>query len=186
MAISGHKLYAPKGVGALIIRDGTQIRPLIHGGPQERSRRAGTENVAAIVGFGKACEIAEASLHFESERICRLRDMMETGIETSIIDVKRNGHPVRRLPNTSNLSFANVYAELLLEELDKAGIAVSAGSACAAGSREQSRVLSAMGLDGASMRSAVRISFGRENTEQDVECLLGLLPKMVERLRNSG
>jgi len=186
MALSGHKLYAPKGVGALIIRDGTQFRPLIHGGPQERNRRAGTENVAGIVGFGKACEIAEASLHFEGERLCRLRDMMESGIETSITDVKRNGHPVRRLPNTSNLSFGNVYAELLLEELDKEGIAVSAGSACAAGSREQSRVLSAMGMDGASMRSAVRISFGRENTEKDVEYLLGLLPVMVKRLRNKG
>jgi cysteine desulfurase len=186
MTISGHKLYAPKGVGALIIRDGTQLRSLIHGGPQERNRRAGTENVAGIVGLGIACEIAEASLHYEGKRLCRLRDKMETGIETSISNVKRNGHQVQRLPNTANLSFGNIYVELLLEELNKEGIAVSAGSACAAGSREQSRVLSAMGLDGASIRSAVRISFGRENTEKDVDCLLGLLPGMVERMRNNG
>jgi cysteine desulfurase len=186
MAISGHKLYAAKGVGALIVREGTQFRPLILGGPQERNRRAGTENVAGIVGFGKACEIAEASLHYEGERICTLRDRMERGIEATISDVRRNGHPIRRLPNTSNLSFGNVYAELLLEELDKKGIAVSAGSACSAGSREQSRVLSAMGLDGASMRSAVRISYGRENSENDLDCLLGLLPGMVKKIRNKG
>ena len=111
---------------------------------------------------------------------------MEAGIEATITDVKRNGHHDLRLPNTSNLSFGNIYAEFLLQELDKEGIAVSAGSACAAGSREQSRVLTAMGKDGASIRSAVRISFGRENTESDVNYLLGLLPVLVKRLRNEG
>jgi cysteine desulfurase len=184
LALSGHKLHAPKGIGALVIKEGTRIRPLIHGGSQERSRRAGTENVAGIVGFGKACEMAGASLQEEAARLRRLRDMLEEGLMARVVDVQRNGHPNRRLPNTANLSFRNAYSDLLLEELDREGIAVSAGSACSAGSREFSRVLTAMGKDADSIGCAVRFSLGRENTGEDVEHVLAVLPAIVERLRN--
>jgi cysteine desulfurase len=183
MTVSGHKLHAPKGIGALVIKEGTLIRPFIHGGSQERKRRAGTENVAGIVGFGKACELAGKSMHEETSRLRRLRDMLEEGLMERIGDVERNGHPDRRLPNTANLSFRNAYADLLLEELDREGIAVSAGSACSAGSRELSRVLSAMGRDVDSIGCAVRFSLGRENSEDDIEHVLEVLPPIVERLR---
>lgn len=186
MAISGHKLYAPKGTGALIVKDGTQLRPLIHGGSQERSMRAGTENVPGIIGLGKACELSREAFPAETKRILNLRDKLETNIQERIPEVKLNGHPHKRLPNTVNLSFMNVYAEVLLEELDMMGVAVSAGSACSAGSRELSRVLTAMGLDGATVRSAVRFSFGRQNTDKDVDYVLEVLPKIVERLRKKN
>jgi cysteine desulfurase len=183
MAISGHKLYAPKGTGALIVKDGTQLRPLIHGGSQERSMRAGTENVPGIIGLGKACELSEEALPAETRRILNLRDKLETNIQERIPEVKLNGHPHKRLPNTVNLSFMNVYAEVLLEELDMMGVAVSAGSACSAGSRDLSRVLTAMGVNGATIRSAVRFSLGRQNTDKDVDYVLEILPKIVEKLR---
>ncbi len=184
LTVSGHKLHGPKGIGALIVRSGVRVLPLIHGGPQEKNRRAGTENVPGIVGLGKACEMARLDLEEEGLRIRSLRDMLERGILETIPDVKVNGHPEKRLPNTLNISFRGVYVELLLAEFDRNGVAVSAGSACSAESREVSRVLTAMGLDGATARSAIRFSLGRENTREDIDCLLALLPPVIQRLRS--
>jgi cysteine desulfurase len=184
LTISGHKLHGPKGIGALIVRSGLRIQPLIHGGPQERNRRAGTENVPGIVGLGKACEMARNDLEHETGRIRSLRDSLEKKITETIPDVKVNGHPEQRLPNTLNISFRGVYVELLLAELDRNGVAVSAGSACSAESREVSRVLTAMGLDAATARSTIRFSLGRQNTREDVDFMLNLLPPVIERLRN--
>jgi cysteine desulfurase len=184
ITISGHKLHAPKGSGALIIRNGLRIPPLIHGGPQEKSRRAGTENVPGIVGLGKACAIAQSDLDKEGPQIRSLRDYLERGILETIPDVQVNGHPEKRLPNTLNISFKGVYVELLLAEFNQNGVAVSAGSACSAESREVSRVLSAMGLDATTARSTIRFSLGRENTREDIDYVLTLLPPLIKRLRN--
>jgi len=183
LTLSGHKLHAPKGIGALIVKSNIRIPPLIHGGPQERNRRAGTENVPAIVGLGKACEMAQIYMEYEATRIRSLCDSLEKGILTTILDVKVNGHPEKRLPNTLNISFKGVYIENLLAELDSIGVAVSAGSACSAESREVSRVLTAMGLDAATARSTIRFSLGRENTREDIDFVLTLLPPLIERLR---
>ena len=184
ITVSGHKLHAPKGTGALIVRNGIRIPPLIHGGPQEKNRRAGTENVPGIVGLGKACEMAKNDLEKEAARIGALRDSLENGIRETIPEVKINGHPEMRLPNTLNISFIRVYVEPLLAELDRNGVAVSAGSACSAESREVSRVLTAMGLDAATARSTIRFSLGRENTREDIDNVLALLPPLIGRLRN--
>jgi cysteine desulfurase len=184
LTLSGHKLHAPKGIGALIVRSGLRIPPLIHGGPQERNRRAGTENVPGIVGLGMACEMARNDLEHEAARIGTLRDSLEKGIRETIPDVKVNGHPEKRLPNTLNISFRGVFVELLMTEFDRNGVAVSAGSACSAESREVSRVLTAMGLDAATARSTIRFSLGRENTRDDIDFVLNLLPPVIERLRN--
>lgn len=184
LTLSGHKLHGPKGIGALIVRSGLRIPPLIHGGPQERNRRAGTENVPGIVGLGKACEMAQKDLEHETVRIRLLRDSLEKGITEKIPDVKVNGHAERRLPNTLNISFRGVYVEYLLTELDRHGVAVSAGSACSAESREVSRVLTAMGLDSSTARSTIRFSLGRDNTREDIDYVLTFLPLLIERLRN--
>lgn len=184
LTVSGHKLHGPKGIGALIVRSGLRIPPLIHGGPQEKNRRAGTENVPGIVGLGKACEMARTDLEKEGARIRSLRDTLERGILETIPDVKVNGHPEKRLPNTLNIAFRGVFVELLLAEFDRNGVAVSAGSACSAESREVSRVLTAMGLDAATARSTIRFSLGRENTREDIDDVLTLLPPVIERLRN--
>jgi cysteine desulfurase len=184
LTLSGHKLHGPKGIGALIVRSRLRIPPLIHGGPQERNRRAGTENVPGIVGLGMACEMARSDLEHETTRIRFLRDSLEKGITGTIPDVNVNGHPEQRLPNTLSISFKGVYVEFLLAELDRHGVAVSAGSACSAESREVSRVLTAMGLDASTARSTIRFSLGRENTRQDIDYVLTLLPPLIERLRN--
>jgi cysteine desulfurase len=183
LTVSGHKFHAPKGTGALIVRKGIDLGPLIHGGSQERHRRGGTENVPGIVGFGAACEIARRKLESESARIRALRVRFEQRIMELIPNVKLNGHPEKRLPNTSNISFIGANAELLLTELDRAGVSVSAGSACTSGNRTISHVLGAMGLDDATARSAIRFSLGRENTEADLDYVLELLPGMIEKLR---
>jgi len=184
LTVSGHKLHGPKGIGALIVRSGFRIQPLIHGGPQERNRRAGTENVPGIVGLGKACEMAQNDLDHQTGRIQSLRDSLEKKIRETIPDVKVNGHPEQRLPNTLNISFKGVYVEFLLAELDRNGVAVSAGSACSAESREVSRVLTAMGVDSSTARSTIRFSLGRQNTREDVDFILNLLSPVIERLRN--
>jgi cysteine desulfurase len=184
LTISGHKLHGPKGIGALIVRKDLHIHPIIHGGSQEKNRRAGTENVPGIIGFGAACEIACKTLDSDHGRILGLREKLERRILENIPDVKINGHPLHRLPNTLNISFHGAPAGLLLEALDGAGVAVSAGSACSAGSRELSRVLTALGLESSTIRSAVRFSLGRENTSDDIEYVLDVLPSMIDRLRN--
>lgn len=185
LAVSGHKLGAPQGIGALVVRRGIKAHPLIHGGAQERNRRAGTENVAGIVGLGKACELAQRSLATEPDRLCKLRDRLEEGILELLPDVRVNGDRVRRLPNTANISFAGVEADSLLANLDLAGIAVSSGAACSSGTLRMSHVLAAMGVEPALAKGSIRFSLGRENSAADVDSLLDLLPGIVERLRES-
>jgi cysteine desulfurase len=184
LTVSGHKLHAPKGIGALIIREGVRVPPLIHGGPQEKNRRAGTENVPGIVGLGLACEMARNDLEQARARIGSLRDALEQGIRERIPQVKVNGHPEQRLPNTLNISFEGVFSEILLPELNREGMAVAAGSACSSESREVSRVLTAMGLDSTAARSTLRFSLGRDNTREDIDFVLELLPTLVERIRS--
>ncbi|MCX8021715.1 MAG: cysteine desulfurase NifS [Syntrophorhabdaceae bacterium] len=182
-SFSGHKIYGPKGVGVLYIKEGIDIDNLIHGGHQEQGRRAGTENMVGIVAFGKACELLECEMDNENERIEKLREKMLRGILEKIEGVRLNGHPELRLPNTLNLSFEHVEAESLLISLDLQGIAVSAGSACSSGSTEPSHVLMAMGIPPKLCQSSIRISLGRQNNEEDVEYFLTILPGIVKRLR---
>jgi cysteine desulfurase len=183
LAVSGHKLGAPQGIGVLVVRQGVKAHPLIHGGAQERNRRAGTENVAGIVALGKACELAQASLSSESARLRELRDRLENGILSSLPDVRINGDREKRLPNTANISFTGVEADSLLVNLDLAGIAVSSGAACSSGTLRTSHVLSAMGVEHALAKGSVRFSLGRENSAADVDYLLRELPEIVRRLR---
>lgn len=178
LSLSGHKLYAPKGVGALIIRKGTRMYPYFHGGHQEKNRRAGTENVAGIVALGKACQIALESMHSEAERQAKLRDRLEKEILSAVPDVRRSGDLAHRLPNTSNLSILHVDPAALLSRLDEMGIAVSYGSACSSGALKAS-------ADG-SAEAHVRFSFGRFNTETDVDYVLEVLPDVVRDLRKRG
>jgi len=184
MTVSGHKLHAPKGIGALIVRSGVRLLPLIHGGPQEKNRRGGTENVPGIIGLGKACELARKDLEERQARIRSLRDALETGLKEKVRNVKVNGHPVQRLPNTLSMSFDGVFSELLLPELNRKGVAVSAGSACSSESREVSRVLSAMGLDSTTARSTIRFSLGSQNSREDIDYVLEILPPLVDRIRS--
>ncbi len=183
MALSGHKLYAPKGIGALILRKGVKMHPLLHGGPQEKNRRAGTENTAGIVALGKACEIARLSMESEAARLRELRDRLEREIVARIPNIRLNGHPTLRLPNTLNLSIPFVESGLLLSALDESGIAVSSGSACSSGALKASHVLAAMGLEADTAVSHVRFSLGRENTGEDVNYVVNVLPEIVEKLR---
>ncbi|HEX9022682.1 MAG TPA: aminotransferase class V-fold PLP-dependent enzyme [Geobacteraceae bacterium] len=185
LAISGHKLGAPQGIGALVVRTGTKIQPLIHGGAQERNRRAGTENVAGIVALGKACELAHGNLPEEARRIGALRDRLEQGIIAAVAGVRINGDRERRLPNTANISFAGVAADSLLASLDLAGIALSSGAACSSGSLRTSHVLSAMGVEPELAKGSIRFSLGRENDEAQVDSVLRALPAIVARLRRS-
>lgn len=168
LALSAHKIYGPKGTGALFVRRGVKLRPFVRGGSQERGRRAGTENVAGIVGFGRAAAIARDDLASgELRRIEGLRDRLEAAL-LSIPGASRNGDGPR-IPNTANVSFAGIDAESLLMALDLAGVAVSTGAACAAGAVEPSHVLRAMGLPPERVQASIRISLGRSNTEDDVE-----------------
>lgn len=185
LVLSGHKIGAPKGVGAIYIRRGTKMNALIHGGHQERNRRAGTHNVAGIVGLGVACELAGADMAETSARVRQLRDRLEKGIMSSIPDVKLNGHPDpdKRLPNTLNISFAYIEGESLLLNFDMKGIAASSGSACTSGSLEPSHVMGAMCVDVVLAHSSTRFSLGPDNTEEDVDYVLEILPPIVQRLR---
>ena len=182
-SFSGHKVYAPKGVGALYMRESLDIDNLIHGGHQEAGRRAGTENVIGITAFGKACELVKKEMEDENSKIESLRKKLLDGILEKVGHVRLNGHPEHRLPNTLNLSFEYVEAESLLIALDLNGIAVSSGSACASGSTEPSHVLLAMGIPPEACQSAIRFSLGRGNTEEDVDYTLSVIPDIVNRLR---
>ena len=186
LSLSAHKLQGPKGIGALIIRKGTKIFPLLHGGSQERNRRAGTENVAGIVGLGKACEIATRTMASESVRIAVMRDRLERGIMETIPGVSLNGHPLKRLPNTSNLSFLDVKSDSLLFNLDLAGIAASSGSACSSGALKTSHVLKAMGNNCGATVGNIRFSLGPGNSDADVDYLLEILPGIIQRLRDAA
>lgn len=184
LALSGHKLGAPKGVGVLYVRRGTRLTPFMHGGHQERNRRAGTHNVAGIVGLGKACELAMAERTTHFARIKELRDRLERGIFERIPQVKLNGHPTERLPNTLNISFAWIEGESLLLNLDMKGIAASSGSACTSGSLEPSHVLGAMCVEVTLAHSSTRFSLGPDTTAEDIDYVLEVLPPIVQRLRD--
>jgi cysteine desulfurase len=183
ISLSSHKIYGPKGIGALYIRNGVSIQPVLHGGGQERAKRSGTENVPAIVGFGEAARILFNVRESESKRLTTLRDLIRFEIERRIPNVKLNGHPTDRLPNNVNYSFAGVEGQALLLNLDLAGIAASSGSACSAGSVEPSHVLKALNLPDFYIRSALRLSLGRLTREADISEVLEVLEKTCERLR---
>jgi len=183
LSLSGHKLNTPKGIGAQFIRKGTKLSPLIHGGAQERNRRAGTENIPYIIGLGKACEIAQRDFAKRHEYLQGLRDRLQEGIFRKIPHVELNGHPTRRLPNTLNVSFLYVEGESLLLNMDLEGIAVSSGSACSSGSADASHVILAMGKSPLVAQSAIRFSLGWTNTGEDVDYVLEVGPPILERLR---
>lgn len=183
LSISAHKIHAPKGVGALYVRRGVRLHPQNIGGHQERERRGGTESVAHIVAFGKACELARARLEESSGYLRDLRDRFEASVGRTIEGIVPNGDRNSRLPNISNISFRAIEGEGLLINLDLQGIAVSTGSACSSGSLEPSPVIRALGRDDELARGAIRFSFGRENTAEDVEYVLEALPRAVENLR---
>jgi cysteine desulfurase len=183
LSIVGHKLHAPKGIGALYIRRKTRYMPTMIGGSQEKGKRGGTENVASIVAFGKACELAAKKMNEENTRVKTLRDKLENEILTKIPKVKLNGHKELRLPNTSNLSFEGIEAEAILILLDHQNICASSGSACTTGSLEPSHVLTAMGLSPELAKAAVRFSLSVYNTEAEIDKTLEVLPGIVEKLR---
>jgi len=183
LAISAHKLYGPKGVGALYVRKGTRLTSLIHGGGQEKKRRAGTENVPAIVGFGRAVELARPEMEEEARRLSCLRDKLINGLGKRIDHIRLNGHPSKRLPNNVNMSVDFAEGESMLLNLDLEGICASTGSACSSSSLEPSHALLALGLSPEQAHGSLRFSLGRENTEEDVERVLEVLPGIVARLR---
>jgi len=183
LSISAHKLYGPKGVGALYVRKGIKLVSLIHGGEQEKRRRAGTENVPAIVGLGKAIELAGQAMNKEAERLSYLRDKLIKGLVERIDHIRLNGHPRRRLPNNVNVSVDFVEGESMLLNLDLEGICASTGSACSSASLEPSHVLLALGLPPEQAHGSLRFTLGRENNEEDIEQVLEVLPRIVAKLR---
>ncbi len=183
LSISAHKIYAPKGVGALYVRRGVRLHKQNIGGHQERERRGGTENVPYIAAFGKACELAQKNLAEDAARLAALRNKFENEVGEKIPGFVFNGKRESRLPNIANISFRAIEGEGLLINLDMQGIAVSTGSACSSGSLEPSPVIRALGRNDELARGAIRFSFGKENTAEDVEYLLEVLPKAVENLR---
>jgi len=183
LSISAHKLYGPKGVGALYVRKGTKLVPLMHGGEHEKRRRAGTENVPGIVGLGKATELAGQEMGKEAERLAYLRDKLIKGLGEKIDHIRLNGHPTKRLPNNVNVSVDFVEGESMLLNLDLEGICASTGSACSSANLEPSHVLLAMGLPPEQAHGSLRFSLGRENTEADVQRVLEVLPGIVTKLR---
>jgi cysteine desulfurase len=184
LSMSAHKFYGPKGIGALYVRKGTRIIPFMHGGGQERGRRGSTENVAGIIGFGKAVEIAQREMGEEVKRLTSLREELITGIHQRIDHVRLNGPPGQRLPGNVNMSIEYVEGESMLLNLDLEGIAASTGSACSSGSLEPSHVLQAMGLSQELCHGSLRFSLGRETREEDIERVLATLPQIVARLRS--
>jgi len=186
LSLSAHKIGGPKGVGVLFVRDGVPLHPMLSGGGQERGRRAGTENVAGIVGMGEACRMAATEIGAFGEGCLALREALWKGLSTAIPDVRRNGTTGDDcLPNTLNVSFAGARGETLVAALDLDGIAVSSGSACAAGAGEPSHVLQALGHDADAARDGVRFSFGRTNTMADVEILVERTATAVRRIRHA-
>lgn len=183
LTVSAHKFYGPKGIGALYVRKGVRIDPLLHGGHQERGKRAGTENVPGIIGMAKAIVLASEELDAHARHISTLRDMAMTAILARVPHIKLNGHPTQRLPGNLNLSFRFIEGESLLLMLDMKGIAASSGSACTSGSLDPSHVLLAIGLPHEIAHGSLRLSFGTMNTEEDVRVLVDNLVVIVERLR---
>ncbi|MEO7166038.1 MAG: cysteine desulfurase NifS [Spartobacteria bacterium] len=184
LSLSGHKLHAAKGVGALYVNRKTRFQPLLVGGPQEGGRRAGTDNVASIVGLGKAAELAVATLEEENTRVRALRDRFETTLCAELDSVLVNGDPGARLPNTSNLAFTGVDAQAILLKLDQEGVCCSLGSSCTTGAAAPSHVLRAMHLKDERARSSLRFSFGRYNTETELDQVLEIIPRIVRKLHH--
>lgn len=183
LSMSSHKLYGPKGVGAIYIRKGIKIIPFVHGGEQEGRKRAGTENVPGIVGFGKAAELAVDYMDSEAQRLIPLRDKLINGLLEKVDHSHLNGHPLQRLPNNVNISFEFVEGESMLLNLDFEGICASTGSACSSASLEPSHVLLSMGLNHEQAHGSLRFSLGRLTTEEDIDRLLDVFPPIVARLR---
>lgn len=184
LSMSGHKFYGPNGVGALYLRKGIKIVTLIDGGAQEKNRRAGTENVAGIVGLGKAAELAKERLTQGKEKdIVRLRDKLIKGIMDKIENVRLNGHPTKRLPGNANFCFEFIEGESMLLSLDMEGVAASSGSACTSGSLTASHVLLAIGLPPEIAHGSLRLTLGKDNTEEEVDYMVGILPGIIEKLR---
>jgi len=183
LAMSAHKLYGPKGVGALYIRKGTKVAPFMHGGEQEQRRRASTENVPGIVGFGKAADIAQNEMRAEVERLALLRDQLIKGLLERIDNMQLNGHPSKRLPNNVNVSIQFVEGESMLLSLDMEGIAASTGSACSSSTLTPSHVLLALGLQPEQAHGSLRFTLGRETTKEEIGRVLEALPPIVAKLR---
>lgn len=183
LTASSHKIYGPKGVGCLYVRKGTRVQAVTHGGGQERKRRPGTENLPGVVGFGLAAELAGQELYQEAERVTKLRDKLINGILNSIDEVQLNGHATKRIPHNVNVSIKYVEGESLLLSLDMKGIAASSGSACTSGSLDPSHVLLAMGIPHEVAHGSLRMTLGKENTEEDIDYVLETLPEIVKRLR---
>ena len=183
LSLSGHKFHAPKGIGALYVKRGVRYHPYIIGGHQEHGRRAGTENLASIVGLGKAAELALANIGHENTAVRALRDKLEQGVLASIPSVRINGDVEHRLPNTANISFEYIEGESILMLLDMHNICASSGSACTTGSLEPSHVLRAMGVPYTAAHGSIRFSFSRYNTEAEVDRVLEVLPPVIARLR---
>jgi cysteine desulfurase len=183
LTLSGHKLHAPKGVGALFVRKGISVTPFIIGGHQEKNRRGGTENAPSIIGLGKACELAKRYMAEEQTMVKQLRDKLEAEIIKRAPDVRVNGHKTSRLPNTTNLSFEFVEGEAILLLLNEKGICASSGSACTSGSLEPSHVLRAMGVPFTAVHGSVRLSLSRYNTMEEVDYIIEHLPPIIRRLR---
>jgi len=184
LSISGHKIHAPQGVGALYVKKGTRIQPLFHGGRHERSRRAGTENVPGIVGLGRAAQLAKESLERgDDKKMASMRDRLERGILARVDEAGVNGAGAPRVPNTTNIHFDHIEGESLVIALDLKGLAVSTGAACSSGAIEPSHVLVAMGLRPEQARASIRFSLGKQTTESDVDLALALVTEAVSRLR---
>jgi cysteine desulfurase len=184
LSLSAHKFNGPKGAGALWIKRGTRITAILTGGKHERTRRAGTENVAAIAGMGEAAKVGTAKLESEGRRLAALRDRLERGVLSALPGTAVNGSVEPRVPNTTNISFEGVEAESLLIALDLEGIAVSTGSACSSGTLEPSHVLRAMGFPAHRTQNSIRVSLGQGNTEEQVDYFLSKLPAVVQKLRS--
>ena len=183
VSISSNDMYGPRGVGALYIKTGTRIQPVIHGGGQERGLRSGTENLPGIVGMGKAAEIAKAEMKHEAERLSRLRDKFAKGVLDSIPESYLNGHPTKRLPNNLNVRFSYIEGESLILSLDMEGVSCSSGSACTSKTLQPSHVLLGIGLKHEEAHGSLLFTLGKQNTEEDVKYVLDLLPRIVKRLR---
>lgn len=183
LALSGHKLHAPKGIGALYVRKGTPYRPFLRGGHQENGRRAGTENTASIVALGKACELATTKMEDECTTVKGMRDRLEKALTSAIPDTIINGDPENRLPNTSSVAFKYIEGEAILLMMDQFGICASSGSACTSGSLEPSHVLRAMGVPFTYAHGSIRFSLSRFNTDEDVDLVVAEMPKIINRLR---
>ncbi len=183
LSLSGHKLHAPKGIGALYVRKGTRFSPYVIGGHQERGRRAGTENVASIIALGKAAQLAMESMAEEEAYLKKLRDKLESELMRRCPDVRINGDPGSRLPNTTNLSFEYVEGEAILLRLNEYGVCASSGSACTSGSLEPSHVLRAMGVPFTAIHGSIRFSLSRYNTEAEVDQIIEIMPAIIKTLR---